>query len=152
MLAKDPLQSSKENKMSNIPPASNPGVPPTNNPGVPPTNNPGVPPTNNPGVHPTHNPGMPPAQGGPGYAPQQPVHRPQPAPSETKQAFKTTEFYAFIAVSLAVLIASAVVDNGEDGQGFGADKAWLYVTLLAVGYMISRGLAKAGSRFKDSDR
>ncbi len=125
--------------MSNIPPASNPGVPPTNNPGM----------------HPTHNPGMPPAQGGPGYAPQQqqPVHRPQPAPSETKQAFKTTEFYAFIAVSLAVLIASAVVDNGEDGQGFGADKAWLYVTLLAVGYMISRGLAKAGSRFKDhSDR
>ena len=26
-----------------------------------------------------------------------------------------------------------------------ADQAWLYVTLLTIGYMISRGLAKAGS-------
>jgi len=29
---------------------------------------------------------------------------------------------------------------------FLADKAWFYVTLLAVGYMISRGLAKSGVR------
>jgi hypothetical protein len=70
-------------------------------------------------------------------------------PVETKPSFKTTEFYVFIVVSLAVLIAAAVVDNGEDGQGFGADKAWMYVTFLAVGYMISRGLAKAGSRSRD---
>ena len=35
-----------------------------------------------------------------------------------------------------------------DGRGdvFLADKAWFYVTLLTVGYMVSRGLAKAGSR------
>jgi len=30
--------------------------------------------------------------------------------------------------------------------GFGARQAWLYVTVLTVGYMISRGLAKSGSR------
>ena len=42
---------------------------------------------------------------------------------------------------LGVLIASAIVD-----QSFGADPAWRYVTYLTVGYMISRGLAKAGSR------
>ena len=47
---------------------------------------------------------------------------------------------------LGVLIAAAVTDNGDDGQGFGAGSAWLYVTLLSIGYMISRGLAKAGSR------
>ena len=47
---------------------------------------------------------------------------------------------------LGVLIAAAVTDNGDDGQGFGARNAWLYVTLLSIGYMISRGLAKAGSR------
>ena len=76
-------------------------------------------------------------------------HRPQRS-SETKPAFLTTEFYAFIVVSLAVLIAAAVVDNGEDGQGFGADKAWWYVTLLAVGYMISRGLSKVGSRSRNN--
>ena len=66
--------------------------------------------------------------------------------SETKSAFKTTEFWIFVIVSLAVLIAAAVVDNGDDGQGFGAASAWLYVTLLTIGYMISRGLAKSGSR------
>ncbi len=33
-----------------------------------------------------------------------------------------------------------------DGQGFGAASAWLYVTLLTIGYMVSRGLAKSGSR------
>jgi hypothetical protein len=64
--------------------------------------------------------------------------------SETKSALKTTEFYAWIVVSLAILIASAVVDNGDDGQGFGADKAWLYVAGLTAAYIISRGLAKAG--------
>jgi len=50
------------------------------------------------------------------------------------------------AIRVAVLIAAAVTDNGDDGQGFGARSAWLYVTLLSIGYMISRGLAKAGSR------
>jgi hypothetical protein len=50
-----------------------------------------------------------------------------------------------------VLIASALVDENEDGQGFGADKAWLYVTLLTIGYMVSRGIAKSGSYSKDND-
>ena len=66
--------------------------------------------------------------------------------TETKSAFKTTELIVFVLSVLGVLIAAAVTDNGDDGQGFGARSAWLYVTLLSVGYMISRGLAKAGSR------
>ena len=53
--------------------------------------------------------------------------------------------------AIGVLIASALVDQNEDGQGFGADRAWLYVTLLTIGYMISRGLAKAGSYERDND-
>ena len=32
------------------------------------------------------------------------------------------------------------------GDVFLADKAWFYVSLLTIGYMISRGLAKAGTR------
>ena len=64
---------------------------------------------------------------------------------ETKSAFKTTELIVFVLSVLGVLIAAAVTDNGDDGQGFGASSAWLYVTLLSIGYMISRGLAKAGS-------
>ncbi|HWR85568.1 MAG TPA: hypothetical protein VN200_06215 [Rhodoglobus sp.] len=69
--------------------------------------------------------------------------------TETKAAFKTTEFWVFVVVSLAILIAAAVTDNGEDGQGFGAAQAWSYVALVAVGYMISRGLAKAGTKGRD---
>jgi hypothetical protein len=65
--------------------------------------------------------------------------------AETKSAFKTTELIVFVLSVLGVLIAAAVTDNGDDGQGFGARSAWLYVTLLSIGYMISRGLAKAGS-------
>jgi hypothetical protein len=66
--------------------------------------------------------------------------------AETKPSFKTTELIIFVVVVIAVLIASAVTDNGDDGQGFGAKSAWLYVTLLTIGYLVSRGLAKSGSR------
>jgi hypothetical protein len=70
--------------------------------------------------------------------------------TETKHAFKTTEFWAMVAVIVGILIASAVVGQGE-GTGaeaqdaFPAVRAWLYVAIVAVGYMVSRGLAKAGS-------
>src|SRR3954453_7458275 len=57
----------------------------------------------------------------------------------TKSAFKTTEMIAYVIVTVAVLIAGAVAD------GFGSRSVWLYATILTVGYMISRGLAKSGS-------
>jgi hypothetical protein len=66
--------------------------------------------------------------------------------TETKASYLTSELIAYVVTVLGVLIASAMVDENEDGQGFGADRAWLYVTLLTVGYLVSRGLAKAGSR------
>jgi len=65
--------------------------------------------------------------------------------TETKASFKTTEFIAYVVMVIGVLIAAGIVDEANDG-GFGARQAWLYVTILTVGYMISRGLAKAGSR------
>ena len=53
-----------------------------------------------------------------------------------------------VVAVLGVLIASAVTD----GSDFGPQQAWFYVTLLTIGYMVSRGLAKAGSRdFYDDD-
>jgi hypothetical protein len=60
--------------------------------------------------------------------------------TETKAGVKTTEMIAFAVVAIAVLIASQIV------EGFDAQDAWLYVSLLTIGYMISRGLAKSGSR------
>jgi len=64
--------------------------------------------------------------------------------TETKSAFKTTEMIAFVVAVFGVLIAAAIVDQSDAG-GLGAKQAWLYVTILTVGYMVSRGLAKAGS-------
>lgn len=71
---------------------------------------------------------------------------PRRVPTETKASFKTTELIVFVAAVLGVLIAAAVVDNNDNGTGFDAANAWFYVTLLSIGYMISRGLAKSGSR------
>jgi hypothetical protein len=67
--------------------------------------------------------------------------------TETKSAFKTTEFWIYIAAVAGVLIASAVVDTTRQHVDyFRADRAWLYIILLTAGYLLSRGLAKAGSR------
>ena len=72
--------------------------------------------------------------------------------TETKASFKTTEFVAFVVVLVGILIAAAVVDQADAG-GLGAKQAWLYVTILTVGYMVSRGLAKSGtSQPYDEDR
>ena len=69
--------------------------------------------------------------------------------TETKSAFKTTEFIAYIVAVAGVLIASAIFDDTD----FGTQEAWFYVTLLTIGYMVSRGLAKSGSyeRERESD-
>jgi hypothetical protein len=71
--------------------------------------------------------------------------KPRRLTTETKASFKTTEFIVYILMVIGVLVASAVTDGGADNQSFGAKSAWLYVTLLTIGYMISRGLAKSGS-------
>jgi hypothetical protein len=66
--------------------------------------------------------------------------------TETKQAFKTTEFWAMVAIVVGILIASWVVDGeGGGGDAFPAVRAWLYVAIVASAYIVSRGLAKAGS-------
>jgi hypothetical protein len=71
------------------------------------------------------------------------LHREETREStETKSAYKTTELIVYALAVLGVLIASAIVTDAS----FGADHAWRYVTYLTVGYLISRGLAKAGSR------
>jgi hypothetical protein len=67
--------------------------------------------------------------------------------TETKASFKTTEFFAYLGAVVGVLLASQLVGS-EDGHGdyFRADRAWFYVVLLTIGYLLARGLAKSGSR------
>ena len=64
---------------------------------------------------------------------------------ETKAAFKTTEFMAYVASVIGVLVASAI-DDAIDGR-----LAWILVAALGIGYMLSRGLAKSGSRHREGN-
>jgi len=64
---------------------------------------------------------------------------------ETKHAFKTTEFGAMVGVIAAILIATWVSDSLNDVR------AWTLVAAVAIGYMISRGLAKSGTKYAGSE-
>jgi hypothetical protein len=64
---------------------------------------------------------------------------------ETKWAPLTTEFWAMVGIIVATLIAAAVADN------FDAPRAWLIVGIVATGYIVSRGLAKAGNSHHGDD-
>ena len=65
---------------------------------------------------------------------------------ETKPSFKTTELFTMLGIVAAILIAAASADN------FDAPRAWTLVAVVASAYMVSRGLAKSGSRHVDTDR
>lgn len=74
------------------------------------------------------------------------MHRPfapatRTTTDETKNAFKTTEFFAMVGVIGAILIASAVSDS------LGDVRAWTLVAAVAIGYLVSRGLAKSGTKY-----
>lgn len=63
---------------------------------------------------------------------------------ETKASFMTTEFWAMIAVVVAILVAARELGH------FTGQEAWTLVSVVAVGYMVSRGLAKSGSGHRDA--
>ena len=64
---------------------------------------------------------------------------------ETKLSLKTTEFWAMGAVIVAILIATAVSDS------LGDVRAWTLVSAVAAAYIVSRGLAKSGSRYSGGE-
>jgi len=84
-----------------------------------------------------------------------PAGRARRLATETKAAVKTTELYAYVVALAGVLVAAAATKagSGHDDR-FIAKDAWLFVTILTVGYLVSRGLAKSGSRepYADDDR
>jgi hypothetical protein len=61
------------------------------------------------------------------------------AHDETKWALLTTEFWAMVALIIVVLIAAAISDSLNDVR------AWTLVTIIGTGYIVSRGIAKAGA-------
>ena len=52
---------------------------------------------------------------------------------------------AMVAVIAAILIATWVSDSLNDVRG------WTLVAAVAIGYMLSRGLAKSGSTYAGSE-
>ena len=67
-----------------------------------------------------------------------------------QSAYLTVELILYVLATLGIFITAAIVEGGDDSD-FGASEAWFYVTLLTVGFLISRGLAKINSR-GDSNR
>jgi hypothetical protein len=66
--------------------------------------------------------------------------------AETKPSFLTTEFYAMIGVIVATIVA------GESNGSWDDRWVWQVVGAIAIGYMVSRGLAKSGSIDRRDDR
>ena len=60
---------------------------------------------------------------------------------ETKLSLKTSEFWAMVGLIAAILIAAAVSDSLNDVR------AWTLVAAVGIGYMVSRGLAKSGTKY-----
>ena len=94
------------------------------------------------GEHPTQMSGAP--QWGPpqGYGMHQQwqMRQRRVYPIETKPFFLTSEFVGAVLMILGIAITAAASD------AFGAWRAWILITAVAVGYMVSRGIAKSGTR------
>jgi hypothetical protein len=65
--------------------------------------------------------------------------------SETKPFFLTSEFLVFLLFLMGLGIATGTEET-IDPQMF-----WILATVATVGYMLSRGIAKAGSRSRAYD-
>ena len=58
---------------------------------------------------------------------------------ETKEFFKTSEFAVWALTFICIVLAGLISET------LFSDKVWLYVTILSSAYIVSRGIAKAGS-------
>jgi hypothetical protein len=66
-------------------------------------------------------------------------------PIETKPFFLTSEFVGAVLAIAGIAITAAASD------AFGAWRAWILITAVVVGYMVSRGIAKSGTRSNAPD-
>jgi hypothetical protein len=92
-----------------------------------------------------HMGGAPGNQGGGGFGNQYIGYGQRPW-AETKPFLFTSEFLTLIGTLAAIAIAMAVLDN------FDAPRGWTLITVVASAYIVSRGIAKAGSRDPNPDR
>lgn len=95
----------------------------------------------------THPYGSPmPYQGAPPYGYGHWEMRPRRVyPIETKPFFLTSEFVG------SVLAIAGIALTAVSSDAFGAWRAWILITAITVGYVISRGIAKAATRSHADD-
>ncbi len=67
------------------------------------------------------------------------IEREREHTTETRRSFATTEFWTMLVAAAAIMFSAYTQD------GFGIDHGWTLVAAVVVGYMLSRGIAKAGS-------
>jgi hypothetical protein len=65
---------------------------------------------------------------------------------ETKEFFKSSEFFVWALTSILLFVAAATSDAFDGGR------MWLYFTIASAAYMLSRGIAKSGARRGDPER
>jgi hypothetical protein len=70
---------------------------------------------------------------------------------ETKPFYKTSEFLVWTLAVISVLIAGAVIDGG-DTDTLRAGTVWTLVIVISFGYVISRGISKAGTKYNDGSQ
>ncbi len=63
-----------------------------------------------------------------------------PSVIETKEFFRTSEFWVMFLTLLGVIFTAVAVED------FDAPQAITLITFLAISYIVSRGIAKAGSQ------
>ena len=66
-------------------------------------------------------------------------------PIETKPFFLTSEFVG------AVLAIAGIAITAASSDAFGAWRAWILISAITGAYMISRGIAKSGTRSHADD-
>jgi hypothetical protein len=84
----------------------------------------------------------------PQYAPGRPQQRHQQRPQhpiETKPFYMTSEFVG------SLLAIAGIALTAVSSDAFGAWRAWILITAITVGYVISRGIAKAATRSHADD-
>ena len=69
----------------------------------------------------------------------------RPHPVETKPFFLTSEFFGALFAIVAMAIASASADN------FDAPLFWALTTGIVAAYLLSRGIAKSGTKSRVGD-
>jgi hypothetical protein len=61
--------------------------------------------------------------------------------TEARRSTSTSELYIYIVAVVAMLIFA--YESG--GDSFSHEEGWWFATVMTVGYLVSRGLAKLGS-------